>query len=327
MILGSVTSARARDAARAGLVLAARACTCLLGALARNSVKITLLAKKDGIQSCLDRPSLSSSLSLKSYICSSYIEDQSSSIVDFRAITASASGIQSLLPSFTRYRTMWSLDLLMNKLLKTYEKNFEGLAGIQFNFVGAYHMQQSSSNDLHKSSVLSHFVDKFSVRFTYCTVTLGANPDFSVETFYKDQLPNDLVRVNMLFREARKAGICIECRSVSAENISDFILSGKYVAIALVDQYKLSQSKLEDVCVPDFYGGNPGYTGHYVVICGYDAVTHEFEIRDPASSMKHVKVSSWCLEQAHKSFGTDEDLLLISLEKGDQGNSLGFCPL
>ncbi|CAA0811135.1 guanylyl cyclase 1, partial [Striga hermonthica] len=258
---------------------------------------------------------------------------------------------------------MWSLHLLMNKILKSYEKNFEGLAGIQFNFVGAYHIQQSSNKDQHKSSVLSHFVDvphinqqhawdcglacvlmvlqalgfydcniqeleelccttsiwtvdlayllqKFSVRFTYCTVTLGANPDFSVETFYKDQLPNDLVRVNMLFREARKAGICIECRSVSAKNISDFVLSGKYVAIALVDQYKLSQSKLEDVCVPDFYDGNPGYTGHYVVICGYDAVTDEFEIRDPASSMKHVKVPSWCLEQAHKSFGTDEDLLL-----------------
>ncbi|GFQ04844.1 amp deaminase [Phtheirospermum japonicum] len=69
-------------------------------------------------------------------------------------------------------------------------------------------------------------------------------------------------------------------------------------------------SGLEDVCVSEFYGGNPGYTGHYVVICGYDAVTNEFEIRDPASSIKHERVSSWCLEQAHKSFGTDEDLLL-----------------
>ncbi|GFP93811.1 amp deaminase [Phtheirospermum japonicum] len=103
--------------------------------------------------------------------------------------------------------------------------------------------------------------------------------------------------------------------------ISDLILSGKYVAIALVDQYKLSNSGLEDVCVSDFYGGNPGYTGHYVVICGYDAITNEFEIHDPASLIKHERVSSWCLEQAHKSFGTDEDLLLISLEKG----ALGLC--
>ncbi|KAK6145421.1 hypothetical protein DH2020_022241 [Rehmannia glutinosa] len=276
---------------------------------------------------------------------------------------------------------MWSIHLLMNKLLKAYEENFEGAAGNQFNFVETYTIQQSSNKDRCKTSLSSHFFEvphinqqhtwdcglacvlmvlralgvyecnlqelvelccttsiwtvdlayllqKFSVSFTYCTVTLGANPDFSVETFYKDQLPNDLVRVNMLFREAREAGIDIECRSVSATEISEFILSGKYVAIALVDQYKLSHSRLEDVCVSDFYSGSPGYTGHYVVICGYDAVTNEFEIRDPASSREHERVSSWCLEQAHKSFGTDEDLLLISVEKGgDQDNPLGFCHL
>lgn len=175
---------------------------------------------------------------------------------------------------------------------------------------------------------LAYLLQKFSVSFTYCTVTLGANPDFSVETYYKDQLPSDLLRVNMLFQEARKAGINIECRSVSAKEISDFILSGKYVAIALVDQHKLSQSQLEDVCVSDYYSDYPGYTGHYVVICGYDAATNEFEIRDPASSRKHERVPSWCLEQAHKSFGTDEDFLLISLERvGDQGDPLGFFSL
>ncbi|KAK4436580.1 Guanylyl cyclase 1 [Sesamum alatum] len=276
---------------------------------------------------------------------------------------------------------MWSIHLLLNKLLKPDEENFEGPARNHFNFVEAYSIQESSNNDQHEASVLSHFVEvphinqqhtwdcglacvlmilraldvydcniqeleelcrttsiwtvdlayllqKFSVRFTYCTVTLGANPDFSVETFYKDQLPNDLVRVNMLFQEAREAGIDIECRSVSAKEISDFILSGKYVAIALVDQYKLSHSQLEDACVSDFYSGSPGYTGHYVVICGYDAVTNEFEIRDPASSRKHERVTSWCLEQAHKSFGTDEDLLLISLEKGgNRSNPSGFFSL
>lgn len=31
----------------------------------------------------------------------------------------------------------------------------------------------------------------------------------------------------------------LQCRSVSAKDISDFMLSGKYVAIALVDQHKL----------------------------------------------------------------------------------------
>ncbi|KAL8093537.1 hypothetical protein AgCh_035421 [Apium graveolens] len=55
--------------------------------------------------------------------------------------------------------------------------------------------------------------------------------------------------------------------------------------------------------------------GHYVVICGYDAAKDEFEIRDPASSRKHERITSKCLEEARKSFGTDEDLLLVSLAK------------
>ncbi|XP_016472177.1 guanylyl cyclase 1 isoform X2 [Nicotiana tabacum] len=168
---------------------------------------------------------------------------------------------------------------------------------------------------------LAYLLQKFSVNFSYFTVTLGANPSFCVETFYKEQLSNDLVRVDMLFQKARDTGINIECRSISSEEISSLILSGKFIAIALVDQYKLSHSWLEDIGISDFCNDNPGYTGHYVVICGYDADTDEFEIRDPASSRKHEKVTSRCLEGARKSFGTDEDLLLIRLQKEETESS------
>ncbi|KAK2968598.1 hypothetical protein RJ640_009426 [Escallonia rubra] len=131
---------------------------------------------------------------------------------------------------------------------------------------------------------LAYLLQKYSVSFSYFTVTLGANPNFSLETFYKEQLPNDLERVDLLFKKALEAGINIECRSISGEEISLLILSGKYIAIALVDQYKLSQSWLQDVPISGFHSDSSGYTGHYIVVCGYDAVTDEFEIRDPASS-------------------------------------------
>ncbi|KAG4181424.1 hypothetical protein ERO13_A10G226300v2 [Gossypium hirsutum] len=175
---------------------------------------------------------------------------------------------------------------------------------------------------------LAYLLQKFSVRFSYYTVTFGANPNYSGETYYKEQLPNDLVRVDTLFKKAVEAGINIGCRSISGEEISCWILSGKYIAIALVDQYKLSsaeilhcsQSWMEDVIIPGFQGNDVGYTGHYVVICGYDSETDEFEIRDPASSREHDRVSSKCLEEARKSFGTDEDLLLISLEESRKPN-------
>ncbi|KAI5578886.1 hypothetical protein POPTR_008G062100v4 [Populus trichocarpa] len=161
---------------------------------------------------------------------------------------------------------------------------------------------------------LAYLLQKYSVSFSFYTVTLGANPNYSVETFYKEQLPADLVRVDMLFQKARGEGINIQCRSINETEISLFILSGKYIAIALVNQYKLSHSWLENAILPGLNGGNSGYAGHYIVICGYDTGTDEFEIRDPAASRKHERMSSRCLEEARKSFGTDEDLLLISLE-------------
>lgn len=162
---------------------------------------------------------------------------------------------------------------------------------------------------------LAYLLQRFSVDFSYFTVTLGANPKYCVESFYKDELPNDLVRVDMLFQKAVEAEIDIQCRSISAEEISILILSGKYIAIALVDHNKLSHVRQEDVPVPGVFSNNPGYTGHYVLICGYDAGADMFEIRDPASSKKHKRISLKSLEEARKAFGTDEDLLLICLEK------------
>ncbi|CAL5412988.1 unnamed protein product [Camellia sinensis] len=49
---------------------------------------------------------------------------------------------------------------------------------------------------------------------------------------------------------------------------------------------------------------------HYVVICGYDAMIDEFEIEIQRALVKHEKVTSKRLEEARKSFGIDEDLLL-----------------
>ncbi|XP_023763768.1 guanylyl cyclase 1 [Lactuca sativa] len=164
---------------------------------------------------------------------------------------------------------------------------------------------------------LAYLLQKLSIRFSYFTVTLGANPDFSVETFYKEQLATDIKRVDMLFQRSVEEGIKIEFRSIKGEEIIFLILSGKYVVIALVDQCILSKSWKEDVHTPQFYNGTAAYTGHYVVICGYDAHNDEFEIRDPASSRKSDRISSNCLEKARKSYGTDEDILLVSLVDTD----------
>ncbi|KAB2596199.1 protein GUCD1 [Pyrus ussuriensis x Pyrus communis] len=154
---------------------------------------------------------------------------------------------------------------------------------------------------------LAFLLQKFSISFSYYTVTFGANPNYSGETFYKEQLPNDLERVDNLFQKALEAGINIQRRSISREEICFSILSGKYIAIVLVDQYKLSRSSPDDVFVSDYCVSNSGYTGHYVVICGYDTTADEFEIRDPACSRYylHCKFFSFPF-----FFGKEEENLL-----------------
>ena len=52
--------------------------------------------------------------------------------------------------------------------------------------------------------------------------------------------------------------------------------------------------------------------GHYIVVVSYNANTDRYGIRDPASEYENVLVPSASLDLARTSFGTDEDVLLIS---------------
>ena len=58
-------------------------------------------------------------------------------------------------------------------------------------------------------------------------------------------------------------------------------------------------------------GSNSGYTGHYILVFGYDATAREFLCRDPAGAVTLTRVGESAMESARKSFGTDEDLLVV----------------
>jgi hypothetical protein len=60
-----------------------------------------------------------------------------------------------------------------------------------------------------------------------------------------------------------------------------------------------------------------------VLVCGYDGRQQCFLVRDPASSRPTLQVSHAVLEEARKSFGTDEDLLLIGVRQLAQGAEAG----
>ena len=60
------------------------------------------------------------------------------------------------------------------------------------------------------------------------------------------------------------------------------------------------------------------FAGHYIVLCGYSSDTEHYILRDPDPRTAYLglcSVAASVLDRARKAFGTDEDLLIISLPR------------
>ena len=251
---------------------------------------------------------------------------------------------------------------------------------------------------------LAHLLRSFDVcDVALFTVTIGANPAFVKETFYKDSIKDDEARVSKLFAAAADAGILVEKRSVCLRNVKRWAASAEWILIVLVDKRALvferdgdehggatnnyvtrsmptrsmpcaskktkhsskhvrnetrsveplstgaaildrvfgTARDLRETDLRDFEtellpskafdeSANvskarstlAGYTGHYVVVCGYDESSDCFVVRDPAvppldanesasDASRKSFVAASALETARRAFGTDEDLLLV----------------
>ena len=256
---------------------------------------------------------------------------------------------------------------------------------------------------------LAHLLRSFDVcDVALFTVTIGANPAFVKETFYKDSIKDDEARVSKLFAAAADAGILVEKRSVCLRNVKRWAASAEWILIVLVDKRALvferdgdeyggatnnyvtrsmptrsmpcaskktkhsskhssknetrsveplstgaaildrvfgTARDLRETDLRDFEKELPssskafdesanvsnvskarstldGYTGHYVVVCGYDESSDCFVVRDPAvppfdanesasDASRKSFVAASALETARRAFGTDEDLLLV----------------
>jgi hypothetical protein len=182
---------------------------------------------------------------------------------------------------------------------------------------------------------LAHLLRRFGADVTFATVTIGANPAYASESFYSDTLREDRGRVESLFDAATERGVAIERRSASLEELKAKTRTGEYLIIALVDKRKLARLALEAggaggrlggggsgyeardaQCFDGAAGGgastsraanaSENYTGHYVVLCGYDPADDVFLCRDPACAVADLVVPASAVETSRRSFGTDE---------------------
>jgi hypothetical protein len=177
---------------------------------------------------------------------------------------------------------------------------------------------------------IAHLLRHFNLQVKFFTITLGANPAYADEKFYKEHMHTDEVRVHQLFKLAEEAGIEVNQRSLHLEELRQACSSRKSLVLILVDKRVLQtgysppnqdsnsvSSRGRPSANPLLCCGvlsnlcRPGYVGHYVLLYDYSYESKEFSMRDPASSTSRTAVKEATLEKARKSFGTDEDVIIV----------------
>lgn len=173
---------------------------------------------------------------------------------------------------------------------------------------------------------LAALLKSFGVEVMFLTTTVGANPDFASVSFYVDQMLEDQARVNKLFKDAPLLGIPVHRCSLPIDVVKKICLSGLYTIIALVEKGALWRSiNWGWAWVDSLCGVSGDYVGHYVVVCGCDSVRNEFLIKDPAiSNPNGVWVKADDFDLARRTFGTDEDMLIVSLYASCGLNTMAF---
>eukprot|EP00798_Chlamydomonas_sp_ICE-L_P012546 gene12546-15764_t len=151
---------------------------------------------------------------------------------------------------------------------------------------------------------LAHLLRRFGFDVWFFTVTIGPNPDFANESFYMENMKEDEedeLRVSQLFTDASKAGIMLQQRSLSELELRHLLLNAGCIVIMLLDRRHLDPGLCnEGGMLPNLCALEPvGYMGHYVLLVGFDSET-----------MQRIGIAA--LDLARRSFGTDEDLLVVS---------------
>lgn len=161
---------------------------------------------------------------------------------------------------------------------------------------------------------LAYLLCRYGVQVAVTTVHVGANPAYHDYKFYAPNLAQDIHRVNYLFEKASSLGIKVFKRSVDVTQLKSALCSGRFLVIALVDKTKLCQQNSALCASAKRNNGNgaDSFTGHFILLYGYDPITDEVCVQDPAGK-PDARLPTWQLEIARKTYGTDEDLIFIRI--------------
>ena len=143
---------------------------------------------------------------------------------------------------------------------------------------------------------------------------MGVNPAYKSLAFYKASLTADEQRVSRLFEAAPAAGIRLWEGRLPSSRLKALLLTREAVLLVLVDARHLSCSDCDSGILRRLFRSalRPfTFTGHYVLLIGYDGASDHFIFMDPASRSQTCYIGAAQLDKARFSEGTDEDILII----------------
>eukprot|EP00038_Savillea_parva_P008901 m.179934 g.179934 ORF g.179934 m.179934 type:complete len:341 (-) comp14886_c0_seq1:220-1242(-) len=162
---------------------------------------------------------------------------------------------------------------------------------------------------------LCYILKHYGVRHRFYTESTGVESTLKSKDFYAKTFEADCVRVTGLFERAEAAGLIVENRAVTTDELLSHIRGGG-IAVVLVDSSKMKPPRW----FPSLLLQGPNedeYHGHYVIVSGANELGTSLFLVDPSKKDPVSPVSMDCFNVARSAHGTDSDMILI-----DQGVQL-----
>ncbi|KAH8286758.1 hypothetical protein KR018_005135 [Drosophila ironensis] len=184
---------------------------------------------------------------------------------------------------------------------------------------------------------LCYLLLRYQVRHEYLTKTIGIDPNYTHHSYYSKIVHKDDNRVTRKFKDARANGLQVEKRSVTMDAIVRHLSRNGPVIVLTnasmltCDVCKRNVSKKFGCfylnCIafntrtpssppPSSHRFRKRYSGHYVVLSGYDVASHKIFYHNPEVEDGHTcRCLMKSMDSARRAYGTDEDLIFIYQKK------------
>ena len=220
---------------------------------------------------------------------------------------------------FVQQKRSWDCGLacalmILRELSKGFEEEKNAVKKVHLRDLKAFLKGAESVWSIEIALALRAFGAK---RVHFYTTEIGAKRQYKNERFYEKTFEMDAKRVKRAFAIAREKESGIEVRLVEGGMKDEWMErevgeKSEKMLIVLVDKIVLENGYDDEHGANDefrdHHRSHDGFVGHYVCVVGVKG--DSFIIQDPARP-EVVRVRKDVLHRARKSFGTDEDCIVV----------------